>query len=175
MANTDAAIEERRKYVEAWNRTMVDIWRERMVKLGVIDSGALWRSAIQAPVRADGRFYDITLSYSFLEYGLWQDFGTGREFGIGNSGDVPSQGEPYRTEHDLNRPRKRGPKWGEGYTSGEPRAKRRWFSPKYYRSVMNLRDFLGTSLGREFISFFTNFDADEIRRKSNYYRRKGLS
>ena len=31
------------------------------------------------PIRADGRFFEVGLSQSFLEYGLWQDYGTGKE------------------------------------------------------------------------------------------------
>ena len=77
-------IDERKNFVEAWNKTMLDIWQERIFKLKVMDSGSLWRSPLELPVRADGRFYDITLSQTFLEYGLWQDLGVGREVPIGN-------------------------------------------------------------------------------------------
>lgn len=69
-------IDQRRKYVEAWNNTMVDIWQEQITKLGVFDTGALYDSAIAMPVRADGRFYEITLRFQFLLYGLFQDFGS---------------------------------------------------------------------------------------------------
>ena len=56
------AVDARQKFVEAWNKTMIDIWAERIYKLKVMDTGALWRSPLELPVRADGRFYDITLS-----------------------------------------------------------------------------------------------------------------
>ena len=36
----------------------------------------------------DGRFIEVGLSQSFLEYGLWQDFGTGKEIPQGNHGDI---------------------------------------------------------------------------------------
>lgn len=36
----------------------------------------------------DGRFIEVGLSQSFLEYGLWQDFGTGKEIPRGNHGDI---------------------------------------------------------------------------------------
>lgn len=140
-------IDERKKFVEAWNKTMLDIWQERIFKLKVMDSGSLWRSPLELPVRADGRFYDITLSQTFLEYGLWQDLGVGREVPIGNGGDIGRD---------------------------KKRVRRRWFSTKYYASVMALRDFMAESLGQEFIGMFANLDADDMRRNTDYYRRKGL-
>lgn len=148
MAQRDP-IAEREKFVEGWNNTMVDIWIERIRLLDVVDTGALLSSPLQLPVRADGRFYAIALSQTFLEYGLWQDLGTGREVPIGNPGDIG---------HDKVRER------------------RRWFSIKYYSSIMKLRDFMGRSLGDEFKSMFCDtLDADRARHNSNYYRRKGLA
>ena len=148
MAQRDP-IAEREKFVEGWNKTMVDIWTERIRLLNVIDTGSLLASPIRLPVQADGRFYDITLSQSFLEYGLWQDLGTGRETPIGNPGDIG---------HDKVRER------------------RRWFSIKYYSSIMKPRDFMAQSLGEEFKSMFCNaLDADRMRHRSEYYHRKGLS
>lgn len=140
-------VDVRRKYVNAWNTTMIKIWMERIKALGVYDTGALFRSPLTLPVQADGRFYDIQLSESFLEYGLWQDLGTGREVPIGNPGDIGRE---------------------------KKRERRRWFSARYYSSVMNLRDFYGESLGHEFVSFFASLDADELRSKTAHYRRKGL-
>ena len=146
--DTVDVVEARRKFVEAWNKTMIDIWQEKIFKYKIIDTGNLYRSPLALAIRADGRFYDITLSQSFIEYGIWQDLGTGREVPIGNPGDIG---------HDKVRQR------------------RPWFSPKYYASVMNLRDFYAESLGQEFVGMFANLDSDDLRRSSEYYRRKGLS
>lgn len=148
MNTPDKTIEARRKFVEAWNKTMIDIWQEKIFKYKIYDTGNLYRSPLALAIRADGRFYDITLSQSFIEYGIWQDLGTGREVPIGNPGDLG---------HDKVRQR------------------RPWFSPKYYASVMNLRDFYAESLGQEFVGMFANLDSDDLRRSSEYYRRKGLS
>ena len=114
---------EREKFVMAFNDTMLKIWQEQITLLGVIDTGRLLHSVSALPVRADGRFIEIGLSQAFLEYGLWQDFGTGRETPRGNKGDIG------RTKVRQRRP---------------------WFSKKYYSSVLNLRDFFGENLGREF-------------------------
>ena len=80
-------------------------------------------------LRADGRFFEVGLSQSFLEYGLWQDYGTGRETPRGNSGD-------------LGRAKKR--------------QRRRWFSRKYYASVMRLKEFLEENIGAEFCGIISS-------------------
>ena len=58
---------------------MLKIWQEQITLLGVIDTHSLLRSPTALPVRTDGRFFEVGLSQAFLEYGLWQDYGTGRE------------------------------------------------------------------------------------------------
>ena len=125
-----SAVEERRKYVSAFNDTMLRIWQEQITLLGVIDTGALLASPKALPLRADGRFFEVGLSQSFLEYGLYQDYGTGRETPRGNSGD-------------LGRVKKR--------------QRRRWFSRKYYASFMNLKEFYEENLGREFFGIMSDF------------------
>ena len=118
------AFSEREKFVTAFNETMLKIWKEQMTLLDVIDTGALLASPKSLPLRADGRFMELGLSQSFLEYGLWQNFGTGKESPRGNNGDI-------------GRERKR--------------KKKPWFSRKYYASVMNLRDFLADNMAKEFV------------------------
>ena len=132
------AQEEREKYVKAWNETMLHIWQERITLLEVIDTGRLLASPVALPVRADGRFVEVTLSQEFLEYGLWQDYGVGRETPRGNSGDI-------------------------GHA--KVRQRRPWFSKKYYASVLNLRDFFGDNLGREFQGIL----ADSFERLNKLY------
>lgn len=119
-----AALREREKFVSAFNETMLKIWKEQMTLLDVIDTGALLASPKSLPLRADGRFMELGLSQSFLEYGLWQNFGTDKEIPRGNNGDI-------------GRERKR--------------KKKPWFSRKYYASVMNLRDFLADNMAKEFV------------------------
>ena len=118
------AFSEREKFVTAFNETMLKIWKEQMTLLDVIDTGALLASPKSLPLRADGRFMELGLSQSFLEYGLWQNFGTGKEIPRGNNGDIGGE-----------RKRKKKP----------------WFSRKYYASVMNLRDFLADNMAKEFV------------------------
>ena len=144
----------RQKYVEAWNKEMITIWQERIHKLKVIDTGDLWRSPLALRIHPDGRFYEFSLSQSFLEYGLWQDLGVGREL---HHGDYEYNSK-YIDKHGRNR------------------EIRRWMSPKYYSSVMNLRDFMAESLGDEFKAMFcAALDSDHLRRQSAHYSRKGYS
>lgn len=119
-----AAFKEREKFVSAFNDTMLKIWKEQMTLLDVIDTGALLASPKSLPIRADGQFIELGLSQSFLEYGIWQNFGTGKETPRGNKGDMGRK---------------------------KVRQKKPWFSRKYYASVMNLRDFLADNMAKEFV------------------------
>lgn len=119
-----AAFKEREKFVSAFNETMLKIWKEQMTLLDVIDTGALLASPKALPLRADGQFIELGLSQSFLEYGIWQNFGTGKETPRGNKGDIGRK---------------------------KVRQKKPWFSRKYYASVMNLRDFLADNMAKEFV------------------------
>ena len=131
------AIEERQKYVSAFNDTMIKIWKEQITLLGVIDTGRLLRSPMSIGLNADGKYSQVLLSQAFLEYGLWQDYGTGGEVPRGNSGD-------------LGRAKKR--------------QRRRWFSRKYYASVMNIKDFMADSLGKEFMGAISSALSKDFRR-----------
>ena len=128
---------EREKYVLAFNDTMLKIWQEQITLLNVIDTGRLLTSVSALPVRADGRFIEIGLSQAFLEYGLWQDFGTGKEIPRGNSGDIGRE---------------------------KNRIAKKWFSRKYYSSVLNLRDFLADNIGQSFVGVVAKALDDNYRR-----------
>ena len=129
--------EQRQRFVNAFNKTMIQIWQEQITKLNVIDTRRLLQSPISLPVNADGKFFEVTLTQAFLEYSLWQDFGTGKETPRGNKGDI-------------GREKKRIPK--------------PWFSKKYYASVMNLRDFMAVSIGQEFVGLVAKALDDKYRR-----------
>ena len=134
-----SAQEEREKYVLAFNDTMIKIWKEQITLLGVIDTHRLLRRPISLPVRANGLFFEVGLSQAFLEYGLWQDYGTRRETPRGNSGDIGRD---------------------------KVRKRRRWFSQKYYASVMNIRDFFADNLGKEYQGIIADSFNDKIFRKT---------
>ena len=133
------AIDARQKYVTAFNDTMVKIWKEKITLLDVIDTGRLLHSVpIVLAMRADGRFFEVSLTQSFLEYGLWQDYGTGRETPRGNPGDIGR---------------------------AKKRQRRKWFSTKYYASVMNIKEFYEENLGWQFCGILSDF-----AQRSNYHK-----
>ena len=134
------AFQERQKFVNAFNDTMLKIWQEQITLLGVIDTGALLASPKALPVRADGRYFEVGLSQTFLEYGLWQDYGTGRETPRGNSGDIGR---------------------------AKVRQRRKWFSRKYYASVMNLKEFYEDNIGRSFTGILSDFARNVNSRVQN--------
>lgn len=119
----------RRKYVDAWNNTMLDIWREQIVKLDVYDTGQLLNSLKALPVRDDGRMLEFAITQQFLEYGLWVDYGVGKEVFRGNGGDIGRD---------------------------KVRKRKQWFSRKYVSSMMKMRDFIAESIGAEFAGVFAS-------------------
>lgn len=122
MNDDEKRLEERKKYVNAFNTTMIKIWKERIIKLGVIDTGALYNSLLAISMKTLAPDYSaVSLAQEFMSYGFYSDFGTGRNTPVGNGGD-----------------------------SGHPnnRKKKRWFSTKHYGSVMNIREFYADNLGK---------------------------
>ena len=137
----EKSVEERRKYVTAFNSTMIRIWREQINLLGVIDTGALYRSTLAVGMTADGKFTQITLAQSFRPYGMIVDYGTGSNTPRGNSGDL-----------------------GAGFKNR--RKRRRWFSRKYFASVMNIQEFYADNLGRQFCNAISNALNPDLMRRS---------
>lgn len=123
MDPTEKSEEERRRYVHAFNSTMLKIWKEQTVKLKVIDSGRLFRSIIASDFTADGKITRVNMKWKFHDYGIYQDRGTGRDTPRGNSGDI---GRP------------------------KIRERRPWQSRKFYASYRNILDFFADNLGHEF-------------------------
>lgn len=134
------SISERAKYVEAWNETMTKIWQERILKYAVFESPRrrsrsgephLFDSIHQFPVAHDDRYIELAMHFTFPEYGIFQDRGTGREKALGNPGDI-----------------------GEYTQSGAKRHYRKprpWFSIKWYSSCMNIKEYMAQSIGKEFV------------------------
>ncbi len=120
---------ERERYVMAFNSTMVNIWKEQIVLLGAIDTGSLYRSVVALSTSADEKFTSVTLSQAFNMYGLYVDYGTGSNTPRGNPGDIGC---------------------------ANLRKRKRWFSRKYYASVMNIREFFADNLGKSMANAVSN-------------------
>lgn len=143
----NATPEDRLKYMNAWSEMMVNIWREKIERLHVIDTYTLHR---QITENVAGSTDFATIQHKFMEYGIYQDCGTGVGYKKGNQGYLDVLNYSYRVENRLDVPRKRGPGWRGGYTSGETRYPREWFSRPYYASVMVLKEQMAFMYSEEF-------------------------
>ena len=135
---SDKAFQERQKYVQAFNSTMIKIWREQIALLCVVDTGALYRSTVAVSMTADGKFTSVSLAQKFNLYGIYADYGVGSNTPRGNPGD-------------LGRDNKR--------------KRRRWFSRKYFASVMNIREFFADNLGKDLADTVSNALSPDVARR----------
>lgn len=134
----DKALQERQKYVQAFNTTMLKIWREQIILLGAIDTGALYRSVVAVGMKADGKYTSVSLSQKFNLYGLYVDYGTGSNTPRGNPGDIGR---------------------------ANARKRKRWFSRKYFASVMNIREFFADNLGKDLADTVSNALTRDLSRR----------
>lgn len=122
--------EDRIKYRDAWAKMMVTIWQEKIERLHVIDTYQLHRE-ITENVTSSGSDLS-TIQHKFMEYGIYQDCGTGRGYEKGNGGNLLFLDEKYRDGRY------------------EPRKPREWFSRAYFASVMVLKEQMAYMYGEEF-------------------------
>lgn len=122
MPTAKSKSEERKKYIRAFNSTMISIWKEKIAKLGAVRTGSLYSSVIPITMKADADFLDVTLAQQFNTYGIFVNYGTGREVPRGNGGDIGR---------------------------AKLRRAKPWFSKKYFASVMNLQEFMADNLGQQ--------------------------
>ncbi|MBR5030864.1 MAG: hypothetical protein IKT03_05615 [Muribaculaceae bacterium] len=121
------AVRQRQLFVEAFNATQIMMWQEQITLLDVIDTGALLNSVAGIRCDHDGKVTVVTLEQSFLQYGLWQEYGVGRE--------TPTKGSG-RSYDDFQH--------------DNARQRRPWMSKKLFASVMKLKEMFADSMGREF-------------------------
>lgn len=119
----ERAQQEREKYLNAYNGTMVKIWLEKIAMMGIVDTGTLYKSVAGIHAhKLDDKVTSIELKQEFEYYGIFQDYGTGREVARGNSGDIGRD---------------------------KVRRRRPWFSRKHYSSVMRIQEFWADNIGKE--------------------------
>lgn len=179
-----AVIEKERelqKFEQEWTENMSVYWRERMERLRVIDTGALYSSVV-------GLLHPgspTTIEHKFLMYGKYVSEGVGRNFLKSKRADgtIPfllPGGEDYRKENRLDKPRRIGPAWRRSRNSpgdssnheagGRPMKfnpttgkyeERDWFFRKYYASRMNLNEFEAAYYGKTYQGMLTQ-GIDEV-------------
>ena len=172
---------ELQKFEQEWTDNMSVYWRERMERLRVIDTGALYSSVV-------GLLHPgspTTIEHKFLMYGKYVSEGVGRNFLKSKRADgtIPfllPGGEDYRKENRLDKPRRIGPAWRRSRNSpgdssnheagGRPMKfnpttgkyeERDWFFRKYYASRMNLNEFEAAYYGKTYQVMLTQ-GIDEV-------------
>ena len=133
--------EARERYAEAFDRTMIKIWREKLLldrKTRAYRSGSLWNSvAHRFRFKSNESATAFEFGFKYSEYGIYVERGTGRGYYYGNGGDIG----PYIKVRD----------------------KRPWMHPKYFMSVCNIRDFMCESLGLQAVNVVKEIALDHER------------
>lgn len=127
--------EEHQRWIEGWQKFMVDIWRERMMAFTppVYDTGALARS-VQGAVHPGPV---TTIEHHFLQYGIYVARGVGNGYKHNNGGDLKFLAD-WRTNPHHRQPRD-------------------WFSKKYLYSIHRLNDFEATYYGCAYQGVVSSF------------------
>lgn len=164
--------EDRAKYKQAWSEMMVTIWREKIIRLKVVDTVML-HNDITEKVTIGSSDLSV-IQHKFMEYGIYQDVGTGRGYEI--DGQLYNDGHRGYNKGDLAflDPLRRGKEYAHKQksgkvTSGEPRKPREWFSRAYFASVMVLKEQMAYMYGEEFCGMLV----DKIE-EANHKRSKSL-
>lgn len=144
---TEARLKERQRYVKAFNNTMVEIWKEKIVLLDAINRGKrypsetkewpnnLYDSVVGVRMDADGKYLSVELEQSFNVYGIFVNYGVGKEVYRGNPGDIGRD---------------------------KLREEKKWFSVKYYASMKNMEEFYAKNVGQDLAETITNAISRQI-------------
>lgn len=155
------------KWEKTWADMMIEIWREKIRRMKITDTYALMQEMSNKVSISSS---SLTIQHKFMEYGVYQDIGVGYGYSLLNKGDqvgLKFLDKDYRHDNGLDKPKKVGPAWGGGYTSGKPRSKRNWMSKRYYASIMVLKDYEAFKYGDAFCGIISNIlqESSNINRK----------
>lgn len=144
-----ATAEDRIKYQDAWSKMMVDIWREKIERLHVIDTYRLHQD-MNENLTTSGSEISV-IQHKFMEYGIYQDVGTGNGYSKGNGGNLEF----------LDPANDKGQKH---------RKPREWFSRAYFASVMVLKEEMAYMYGEEFTGLLVDKIEEANRKRSTTMR-----
>ena len=144
-----ATAEDRIKYQDAWAKMMVDIWREKIERLHVIDTYRLHQD-MNENLTTSGNELTI-IQHKFMEYGIYQDVGTGNGYSKGNGGNLE-----FLDPTNDNGQKHRKP--------------REWFSRAYFASVMVLKEEMAYMYGEEFTGLLVDKIEEANRKRSTTMR-----
>ena len=144
-----ATAEDRIKYQDAWAKMMVSIWREKIERLHVIDTYRLHQDMNES-LTTSGSELSI-IHHKFMEYGIYQDVGTGNGYSKGNGGNLE-----FLDPANDNGQKHRQP--------------REWFSRAYFASVMVLKEEMAYMYGEEFTGLLVDKIEEANRKRSTSMR-----
>ena len=128
-----AELNDDEKYIDEGVRTMLDIWRERIERLRIMDTGTLHQSLTETVTgSAELRLID----FKFVRYGIYQALGVGNGYSKDNGGDLEFLDPEYRKAHNL----------------GKPRTRRDWIYRKLAASRFNMAEDLARITGQKAMS-----------------------
>ena len=144
-----ATAEDRIKYQDAWAKMMVSIWREKIERLHVIDTYRLHQDMNES-LTTSGSELSI-IQHKFMEYGIYQDVGTGTGYSKGNGGYLEFLDPAYDNGQKHRKPRE-------------------WFSRAYFASVMVLKEEMAYMYGEEFTGLLVDKIEEANRKRSTSMR-----
>lgn len=144
-----ATAEDRIKYQDAWAKMMVFIWREKIERLHVIDTYRLHQDMNESLTTSSSELSII--QHKFMEYGIYQDVGTGNGYSKGNGGYLEFL-DPVNDNGQKHR---------------KPRE---WFSRAYFASVMVLKEEMAYMYGEEFTGLLVDKIEEANRKRSTSMR-----
>lgn len=154
--------EDRKKYQEAWSKMMVEIWRQKIERLHVVDTYRL-RQEMNEHVTSTGAELN-TIQHKFMEYGIYQDCGVGRGYEHDNGGNLDFL-DPIGGHEERQRKQASGK-----ITSGNIRQPREWFSRSYFASVMVLKEQMAYMYGEEFCGLLVDKIEEANHKRSTTLR-----
>lgn len=131
-----------RQWEQGWAEMMVTIWRENIMRLGIVDTGRLHDRMSHRVTDTAGQ---VTIVHQFMLYGIYVARGVGKGYRRGNSGKDDENGlrflgKDYRKEHRL----------------GKARQKRDWFTGRYLSSITVLARVERDLYGEAFMGNLSN-------------------
>ena len=131
-----------RGWERGWAEMMVKIWRENILRLGIVDTGRLHDTITHHVSDVGGQ---IELAHEFMYYGLYMARGVGRGYRHGNSGlddenGLQFLGKSYRKAHKM----------------GAARKKRDWFFGRYLHSIEVLTEVERDLYGEAYMGTLSN-------------------
>ena len=127
-------------YSKAWYDKMVEIWRDRIDAMNILDTGELRQSVAGANFAMEDA--GGQMAFKFLQYGIYVDLGTGKGYKRGNGGDLEFLVKDCRKQHKF----------------GAARKKRPWFSKSWYISTQVIREVYARLVGEKFVGIIDNIE-----------------